>query len=116
MDDVAEAVGAQQGCLRPVPLDDRIGRDGLPVYEKIDPVQEFPEWNTCLLGQSADTALNGLGWAPRRGAFLPQRYYAVAVDQREIGEGAAEVDAQHVLHAKLPFQRVLIASRVALRL
>ena len=100
LDLVAKAVGGEQPRHRAVALDQRVVRDRGAVHERLDAPEEDVERQTLpsreLVEPFDDRERAVLG---RAEALLEQ--HAFGLEQGEVGEGPADVDADAPAHAAL---------------
>ena len=102
LEDVAMAFGGEHAHLRALALEQRIGRDrgavddALGIAQQLAPRRAEP---ARQLVQPLEQAEPGIR---RRGRGLGAGRLSVRVDRHQVGEGAADVDADDVAHAASP--------------
>src|SRR5262249_6366158 len=109
---VAEPSRADQADPRPVALDDRVRRDRRAVHEQRDPGEEGPELDPELARGRGEAALDRLLELVGRRVLLPEQDVPVRRENGEIGEGAADVDADRPAHGRSSPGRSVSSSHV----
>ena len=95
LEDVAEALGDEEGAPDPAPFEEGIRRDGRAVHEEGDVLR--PE--AGLADDLADPLLHARGLVGRRRRRLGEvDAVGLGVEQNEIGERAAHVHAKSDIH------------------
>ena len=99
--DVAEALGGDVSGLGVVAGDDRVGGDGGAVDDELDRRQVGLD-GFGVLCEPAQALEHAVGRARRRRRGLQDAHVAVTVHFNEIGEGAADIDAQKIVQDPNP--------------
>jgi hypothetical protein len=99
LEQVLEALGGEDGGHRALVLEDRVGRDGGAVDEALDVGGLRAGQGEHPGDRGRDAVQEVLG----RAGHLRQRQAALGVEGHDVGEGAADVDAD--LHRDPPWAR-----------
>jgi hypothetical protein len=94
------ALGRQETDLRPLPLEQRVGGDGRAVNDRFGLGQQPVEVRAELGGQEREPVDQADGRVGRRRGALGDRDRAALLDEDEVGERAADVDADPVTSAQ----------------
>jgi hypothetical protein len=94
------ALGRQETDLRPFPLEQRVGGDGRAVNDRFGLGEKPAEVGAELRGQEREPVDQSDRRVRRRRGAFGDREGAALVDEDEVGERAADVDADPVTSAQ----------------
>ena len=93
LEDVAEAVGHEEPQPRAGPLDERVHGD----RRAVDHGADLAEIDAVLVGQAREPDADGLGELVRSGRdFQAEQLTRLGVEEGEVGESPADIDAEPV--------------------
>jgi hypothetical protein len=94
------ALGGEEPDLRSLTLEQRVGRDGRAVDDRIGLREQVVKVRAELGRQQPEAGDQPLGGIRRRRGALGDRERAVLVDDNQVGERAADVDPDAIASAQ----------------